>query len=172
MLDTALISRGSAILSPCGRYRYRLERRVGAGERIALFVMLNPSTADAEQDDPTIRRCMGFARSFGCGRLVVVNLFAFRATSPRDMLAAADPIGEDNNHRIQVEAMQAAANGVVICAWGSHGKFRDRDRAVMTGLSAPLIGNPMCLALTADGMPRHPLYLRSDRVPQPYAGRL
>src|SRR3954454_15761859 len=86
----------NAVISACGRYRYLLSRQVGPGLRTATFIMLNPSTADATNDDPTIRRCIGFARQWGCGRLAVLNLFAVRATDPAEMKRADDPVGPEN----------------------------------------------------------------------------
>ena len=83
----------TAVISGCGTYRYLLTRRAGPGERAAAFILLNPSTADAATDDPTIRRCLGFARRWGCGRFFVLNLFAFRATYPAELRWADDPIG-------------------------------------------------------------------------------
>lgn len=162
---------GSAVLSPCGLYRYCLSRRVTASNRTATFIMLNPSTADADNDDPTIQRCIGFARAWGCGRLLVANIFAFRATKPTDMLAASDPIGPDNDRAILDAALEASlSGGPVICAWGAHGKYRDRDRDVLANLAAASI-EPMSLGETAQNLPRHPLYLRGDCRPLPYAGR-
>src|SRR5437588_2477108 len=93
-------SRGSAVFSPDGRYRYLLTRRLGRSRRVATFIMLNPSTADAINNDPTIRKCVGFARRWGCGLLQVVNLFALRATEPRVLRAAADPVGPENSRWI------------------------------------------------------------------------
>lgn len=166
-----LISRGSAIMSPCGVYRYRLSRRVTASDRTATFIMLNPSTADADNDDPTIRRCIGFARAWGCGRLLVANLFAFRATKPADMMLAADPIGPDNDRAILDAANDAAlSGGIVVCAWGAHGKHRNRDDDVLAML-ADTQAEPMSLGETAENLPRHPLYLRGDCKPLPYRGR-
>jgi hypothetical protein len=107
---------GWADLSPCGTYRYLLGRRVGDGQRAALFVMLNPSTADASDDDPTIRRCRRFARREGCGLLEVVNLFAYRATDPVALRLAEDPVGPANDHFIS-KAVERAA--LVVVAWAS-----------------------------------------------------
>lgn len=168
---TDLISRGSAILSPCGLYRYRLSRHVTASDRAATFIMLNPSTADADNDDPTIRRCIGFVRAWGCGRLLVTNLFAFRATKPADMLASADPVGPDNDRAILDAALDAAlSGGPVICAWGAHGKHKSRDLDVLAMLAVTQ-AEPMSLGETAENLPRHPLYLRGDCRPMPYRGR-
>lgn len=177
-MATVLIPRGGALMSVDGRYRYRLTRRIGPGLRIAAFIMLNPSTADADVDDPTIRRCIGFARRWGCGHLIVVNLFAFRATSPRDMMAAADPVGPDN-HEAVVDAAEAATQlvppdgvrGRLICAWGAHGGFMDQDRTVMGWLDE-IDARPEALGLTKHGHPRHPLYVPADAEPVPFAGRL
>jgi hypothetical protein len=165
-------SDGSAIISSCGQYRYMLERKgLTASDRLATFVMLNPSTADAQQDDATIRRCKGFARSWGCGRLVVVNLFAFRATKPSDMKAAADPVGPDNDRAIYQAADEAAnTGGKIVCAWGAHGSFKDRDKVVLAILGRFLI-EPVSLGENGDGSPKHPLYLPSDAKPLAYRGR-
>lgn len=155
-----------AVLSPCGIYRYRLDRRVGDDPRACNFLMLNPSTADATQDDPTIRRCIAFAKGWGYGRLVVTNLFAYRATDPREMMTTRTPVvGPENNQHI-IEAATAAA--VTVCAWGAHGSTYGRDRAVLR-----LLGNagiePMALRVTKGGAPAHPLYLPATLQPVPLA---
>jgi hypothetical protein len=158
----------TAILSGCRRYRYLLERKVGLQDRTALFIMLNPSTADAHQDDPTIRRCKGFAKTLNCGKLVVVNLFAYRATKPADMLEAEDPIGPENDRWIGRAADDAKlSGGIVIAAWGAHGGHMGRDKQVLALLDSWDV-EPMSLAETAAGMPRHPLYVRGDCKPLPY----
>lgn len=170
-MSDMMFPRGSAIISECGHYRYRLTRWLGLQAPLATFIMLNPSTADAEQDDPTIRRCIGFARAMGCGRLAVANLFAFRATKPEDMRLARDPVGPENDEFIDRLARETAeTGGKLICAWGAHGKFKDRDRAVMAILAASAV-EPMSLGETAEYLPRHPLYLRGDCKPLPYRGR-
>jgi hypothetical protein len=151
--------RRGAVFSDCQLYRYTLWRQWGPGE-VPRFLMLNPSTATAELDDPTIRRCMGFARAWGCGGIVVLNIFAFRATDPADMKRAADPIGPENDEYLRSEGQK----GRVICAWGAHGSFMDREAAVVRlfdGLRVPLYA----LALTGAGSPRHPLYLKGDLKP-------
>lgn len=150
-----LLVKTSAIISDCEAYRYRLAREWDSGPR-AVFVMLNPSTADATQDDPTIRRCISFAKREGCGSLDVVNLFAFRATSPADMKSAADPVGPENDRHI-MDAFDNA-DGPIICAWGAHGAYRGRDREVAHLIDAPL----QCFGLTKAGAPKHPLYLPAD----------
>jgi hypothetical protein len=129
--------------------------------------MLNPSTADAERDDPTIRRCVAFSRLWGCGKLQVVNLFAFRATNPRDLRLAEDPVGPENSRYVK-EAVEAA--GPVVCAWGVHGGHLDQDLAMLRWL-AEVGARPMALAVTKDGHPKHPLYVRSDTQLMPFSGR-
>jgi hypothetical protein len=121
------------------------------------FVMLNPSTADAEKDDPTIRRCVGFARREGCGEIVVVNLFAYRTSSPKVLAeaigAGVDPWGPD-----QASVMSAALHqwaGPIVAAWGAN---------PLSGMALEKLPPvPMsCLGVTKDGAPRHPLYVRGD----------
>lgn len=150
-----------AFITPDGLYRYVLTRdwSDGAPLKTVVFIGLNPSTADAELDDPTIRRCVGFARAWGYNRLLMVNLFAFRATDPADMKRAADPEGEFNAPTV---GGASHAADLTVVAWGTHGAFRDQGRRYLTGLK-----NPYHLGLTKDGFPKHPLYLRGDVVPQP-----
>lgn len=150
-----LLTESGAVISPCALYRYRLWRQWADGPT-CVFVMLNPSTADADHDDPTIRRCIGFARREGCGRLEVVNLFAFRATSPAAMKAASDPVGPDNDFRIREATNRPSP--LVIAAWGSHGNFRGRSAEVLARFG----GDWACLGRTSAGEPKHPLYIRGD----------
>jgi hypothetical protein len=115
--------RSPALLSPCRRYRFALWRRWDIGPQV-LFVMLNPSTADEAMDDPTIRRCIGLARSWGFSALAVGNLFAYRTTSPADLSASADPVGSKNDHwlhRLHEESsLTIAAWGItVVCSAGA-----------------------------------------------------
>lgn len=133
MQTANVLLKSNAVFSPCQRYRYWLERRgLLPLDRTAVFCMLNPSTADENVNDPTVRRCLGFARHLGCGRLIVVNLFAFRATKPADMKAESDPVGPENDvHILRAVDEVEKHGGYVICAWGTHGKYRDRDRAVI-----------------------------------------
>jgi len=152
-----------AVLSPCGAYRYRLWRQWGNGSR-CVFVMLNPSTADAAHDDPTLRRCLAFARGWGHDHLDVVNLFAFRATQPRVCLRAPDPVGPDNDKHI-AEAVRGAA--LVVVAWGEHGAWCKSDRAVLALLEREGV-TPHALRLTQSGQPEHPLYLPKSLEPKPY----
>lgn len=146
----------SATLSPCRRYRYTLWRSWGDGP-FAMFIGLNPSTADETEDDPTIRRCIGFARDWGYSAVCMTNLFAWRATKPADMLAAADPVGPDNDRLLLSAAAQA---GVVVAAWGVHGSYLQRDEQVRG-----MVQHLHCLRLTKDGAPGHPLYLPKHLTP-------
>jgi hypothetical protein len=149
-----------AEFSPCRTWRYSLTRLWTQDKPYALFIGLNPSTATETVDDPTIRRCIGFAKSWGYGGMVMGNLFAFRATNPRDMMAAEDPIGPENDAWLKELAAKA---GIIIGAWGIHGAFLDRDKQVLE--SMPIL---RCLGITKAGLPRHPLYIRRDCVPVPF----
>ena len=145
----------SAVISDCTKYRYLLERDKGVNPLV--FVMLNPSTADAETDDPTIRRCRRFAADNGYTGIVVVNLYAYRATRPKDLFLATDPIGPINDQYISAAAM---ANDVC-CAWGANG---DPVRAAeVVGIIRAAGCNPKCLGITKGGSPRHPLYVKADQ---------
>jgi hypothetical protein len=152
-----------ATISECGRFRYRLGRRWGDGAPL-LFVMLNPSTADAEQDDPTIRKCIGFADRLGHGGIEVVNLFAFRATDPRELRAAGYPVGPENDHHLEEVCRQAPA---VLCAWGSKAKGLRRPADVLRMLKAWKAA-PMALRVNAGGIPAHPLMLPYALKPEPW----
>jgi hypothetical protein len=148
------VERG-ARLDRSGRYRYRLWRIWAPEHARVAFVGLNPSTADATVDDPTLRRCMGFARAWGFGGLELVNLYGFRATRPRDLWAASERVGPQNarHHR----AVFRACREVVVC-WGRHGDKEGQGSALLSWLYRK--GHtPMCLGLNADGTPKHPLYI-------------
>lgn len=118
------------------------------------FIGLNPSTADETANDPTMRRCMGFAKSWGYGGFFMTNLFGYRATVPQDLKQAPDPIGPDNDNWL-LEAERIADK--VVLAWGVHGVFKDRDKKVLQ-----LIKQAHCIDTSKDGHPRHPLYLKKD----------
>lgn len=152
-----------AVLSEDGAYRYRLTHRWADGTR-CVFVMLNPSKADALVDDATIRRCVGYARAWGHGALDVVNLFALRSTDPTALYMHPDPIGPDNDRYI-LTAVRDAAHAIV--AWGAHGGHFDRDKAVLDMIRANTPVPPMALAFTYGGKPKHPLRLRADLKPVP-----
>ncbi len=126
--------------------------------------MLNPSTADASQDDPTIRRCIGFAKAWGFGGLIVGNLFALRSTDPKALYSHPEPIGPENDHHLRRIANEAAP---VVCAWGTHGALHDRGREVAEMLDDR---NLAALKVTADGSPGHPLYIAANTQPKAYFG--
>ena len=152
-----LLTESGATISECGLYRYSLWRQWGPGP-ICTFIMLNPSTADAVEDDPTIRRCVGFAKREGCGGILVENLFAFRATKPADMIAADDPVGPENDTRIRVAMRMAARHDwPVIAAWGAH-KFAEKRGAEIASWYDDL----KCLKKSKSGAPGHPLYIKGD----------
>jgi hypothetical protein len=153
-----------AVISDCGQYRYELTRSWGAG-RLVNFVMLNPSTADGTRDDPTVRRCLAFARSWGFDAVVVSNLFALRATQPEQLWQSPDPVGPDNDSWI---ACCAGVSDMVICAWGNLGRYRDRAAAVRRLLEAENKPKIHCLGCTMALQPRHPLYLAASISPLPW----
>jgi len=137
--------------------------------------MLNPSTADAANDDPTIRRCVGLARRWRCGRLVVVNLFAVRATDPADMRKASNPVGPENHDWVTRAVQKAVApcdradRGPVVCAWGTNGSHRNQDLTVLGWIEG--VCKPMALEITRVGHPKHPLYLPYSAKLVPFSGR-
>lgn len=153
-----------AELSDCGKYRWWLSRRWGDGTT-CVFIMLNPSTADAQEDDATIRRCVGFADRWGHKRLLVVNLFAYRATHPSDLMAAFYPVGGYNDDHIRRAVEQADK---VVVAWGNAGAYEDRDTDVMELLDDTEV---QCLGVTRYGCPKHPVRLAYDTPLVPYEGR-
>lgn len=149
----------TAEISPCGIYRYALTRKTkysSTKERTALFIMLNPSTADATKNDPTIRRCISFAEREKCTDLVVLNLFALRATDPKELEKHKDPIGLYNNERI-AELIDKHKNGIVVAAWGANKFARERG-----ALAQFFYGPFLCLGKNRDGSPKHPLYVKKD----------
>ena len=159
----------SAVISACGKYRYTLDRQWGPAndaqcdKGMLLWVMLNPSTADAEKDDNTIRRCINYSKAWGYSGLMVGNLYAFRATNPIDMFDAKDPVGPDNDRWIDVMAKHSER---IIAAWGGAGSSHRRD-AVLDRLRR--FGVVYSLGTTVDGSPRHPLYLKKWLLPRVYA---
>lgn len=153
-----------ATFSACRRYRYALWRIWDEAKPPCLFVMLNPSTADEVDNDPTVERCERRSRAMGYGGLRVANIFALRSTDPSVLYTTDDPTGPDNDAAI----IQAASNsGLVVCGWGTHGNLHGRGRQVM----ALLEGNQIqahYLVLNADGTPRHPLYVAYSKNPIPW----
>jgi hypothetical protein len=153
----------SAEFDVTGQYRYCLGREWDSrGPRVG-FVMLNPSRADAFVDDPTIRRCIGFARSWGYGSLEVVNLFAYRATKPTDLFEAMDPVGVENDRYLKTLASRVER---VVLAWGNWGRIQGRSQIAL----ALFLGTPnlYCFGWTKLGEPCHPLYLKSTAILIPY----
>jgi hypothetical protein len=154
---TSLFMTSGATISDCGIYRYKLWRTWDGTLPPVTFVMLNPSTADHERDDPTIRRCLDFARRWGCGSLRVVNLFALRSPDPAALRTAADAVGPENDGTI----LEACGAGLTVAAWGAHPFAVRRVRRVLellNGAGARL----RCLGVTKEGHPRHPLYVKGD----------
>lgn len=155
--------KGDASYSPCRTYRYALTREWFDGRpmRHVLWVMLNPSTAEADVDDPTVRRCQTFARAWGYNGATIANIFALRSTDPAVLVPHPDPVGPANDDVIEALATGAGI-GLVMAAWGSHGAIRNRG-AVVTQLVTGKLGRDMwCLGTTKGGQPRHPLYVHSD----------
>jgi len=149
---------GGAVFSPCRSYRYLLWRTWDPARPRLLVVGLNPSTADATRLDPTSRRCVDFARRWGFGTLLLANVYAFRATRPRLLLTASDPVGKQNDAWLRHLAARA---DTVLAAWGHWGSGRGPE-------VGRILGDPLCLGTTKGRQPRHPLYVRGDTRPQPY----
>jgi len=159
--------RGDAEISPCGQYRYRLRRWDAIPTPELVWVMLNPSTADGLKDDPTIRKCIGFAERWGFRHITVVNLFAYRATKPTHLTMITDPVGWAHNDAWIREATKDPAASI-IAAWGRYGDVYQRrvDEVVA------LIGRALrCLGTTKCGQPLHPLMVPYSTIPQPWTAR-
>jgi len=150
-----------------GRYRYSLWRAWSAYHPRIVFILLNPSTADEQRNDPTIRRCIGFARAWEFGSVEVVNLFAYRATDCRELLKVRDPIGEENN-RFLTQAVERCST--VALGWGTRGTLLDRDCQVISLLAGKK--DVHCLGITKNGQPRHPLYVKGDTSLVPFCVNL
>lgn len=158
----------SAVISSNGMYRYRLDREfpdslLEAGGLPLVFCMLNPSVADATKVDPTIRRCLGFAQREHASGIIVVNVYAYRATEPKNLWKAADPVGPENDHYIR-EASRKSDR--VICAWGVNAEPSDVSATLDAIISTGAV--PYCLGKTREGHPRHPLYVRADQPLEPF----
>lgn len=147
-----------AVLSPCRCYRYELWRAWAQGATV-VFIGLNPSTADEKEDDPTIRKCVAYAKRWGYAGLCMTNLFAFRATDPAAMMAASDPVGPNNDATLR---RLYATLGVLVAAWGNDGKHLGRANQVMC-----ILPKLYCLRRNKDGSPAHPLYLPGNLRPVP-----
>ena len=157
-----------ATFSPDGKYRYALARNLGFyGEGRVLFIMLNPSTADAIQDDPTIRRCRDYAKQWDFGRMYVGNLSPLRATDPQDLKRAGPEPRSICMKNLKAIRDMARLSQLVVCAWGVHGGLESRDNLVNYTLSRAGIST-LCLGTTNGGYPRHPLYLAKDTELEAY----
>lgn len=148
----------TAVFSENREYRYTLTRRWDE-RALVNFLMLNPSTADENTEDPTIRRCIGFANDWGYGGLIVTNIFAYRSTNPAHLYKVTDPIGPGNDEHILTTAKACA---LTVCAWGNHGQHLARGNAIRSLLIHAGIA-ARCLGKNAGGEPEHPLYVARDR---------
>ncbi|MET8411076.1 DUF1643 domain-containing protein [Streptomyces sp. NPDC005195] len=161
--------RRSAALSPCGQYRYLLIREWADTGKIAVFVLLNPSTADAGRDDNTTRRCITYARTWGCAGLLIANVYAWRSTKPSGLADAEDPVGPDNDRYLQTAAAVAHdTGGPLIVGWGTHAQ-PDRVAHIR---ALPGMHRLRALAVTQGGHPRHPLRLAGNLTPRPWGDDL
>ena len=155
----------NAVYSPCEKYRYCLTRRWGEGKSLC-FIMLNPSTATEEQNDPTVERCERRARKWEYAGIDIINLFAYRATNPKDMKACDDPVGGRWNDVHTFGSIQDSKCGYkdIICGWGTHGGHNKRDQYVYDLLRD--FGLPIkALEWTKHGHPKHPLYVPYSATP-------
>jgi len=147
----------SAEISKCGKYRYSLTRVWSDNIKTFIWVMLNPSTADAETDDPTIRKCIGFSKKYGCGGMFVVNLFAYRATNPKQLLSVDDPVGPENDYYLEL-SFPKVDFATVIYAFGNIPKGLKVPPYIFSS-SYPSGYQIKCFGKTKLGFPKHPLYL-------------
>ena len=147
----------NAIFSECRKYRYALWRVWDDSKPCIMFIGLNPSTADETEDDPTIRRCINYAKDWGYGGLCMGNLFAFRATDPNEMMSSEEPVGSENDDWLVKLSKNA---GTVIAVWGNSGSYLDRSKLVVD-----IVPNLMCLKVNKTGEPAHPLYQPKSAKP-------
>ena len=152
-------SKSGAVFSDCRKYRYALWRMWNEKKPLVMIIGLNPSTADEKVNDPTITRCISFARSWGYGGVCVTNLFGFRATATTGLKAYHDPIGKENDAWVHEMAMGAA---ITVAAWGNHGKFLNRSLEIL-----PSLGQLYSIKMNKSGEPAHPLYLKAELKPVP-----
>lgn len=161
----------SARFSPCRKYRYELRRTWKPRARVMVFVGLNPSTADERTEDPTIRRILGFADDWGFGTLVMLNVFAFRSTDPKllhDRAARGrEVVGPENDETIR-RTFEVHRKDKLVIGWGANGRLLERGRDVAS-MALALHRRPECFGLTANGQPKHPLYLAASTKPLRYS---
>jgi hypothetical protein len=153
--------RSGAVISPCGQYRYHLWRRWDELLPTMVWVMLNPSTADDKEDDPTIRKCIGFAKRHGCGGISVRNVFALRATDPAEILKHRDPFGPDNETHL-LAARNVSLLTILVLGWGSRQAGKRLKSYYQRAENCCIVNKPYCFGTTKDGDPKHPLYLPYD----------
>jgi hypothetical protein len=156
------------IFSDDRTYRYTLYREWEPSKPLVAFIGLNPSTADETNNDTTVTRCINFAKAWGAGRFVMLNLFAYRSTDPKALYAVADPVGPENAKMVATVTGNYAR--LVVCAWGTHGRKRFPEhtmdfQAMLWRVSEARGVQFCCLGKNADGSPKHPLYLRGDSWP-------
>jgi hypothetical protein len=156
-----------AVISRDQQYRYWLHRSWLSGSGIVVWVMLNPSTADATENDPTIFRCMRFSQRWGFGAMIVVNLYAGRTTEPKGLLEMDDPVGPLNQEYVDM-AIKAATK-YVVCAWGANRLVENKGPKMAHRLRGSGV-KLKCLGVSAAGHPRHPLYLPGDKELEPFNG--
>ena len=147
----------SAVISKCGKYRYELRRIWDSSKPLVLFIGLNPSTADHQEEDQTSKVCINYAKRWGYGGLIIANLFAYRSTDKSKIRHVNDPVGSENNKYLRKLIAEAAD---VICAWTDDGGYMDRDAEVLK-----MIDDPKCLMKLKSGRPGHPLYKNKELLP-------
>ena len=156
-------SNSGAVFSDCRKYRYALWRMWDEKKPLVMIIGLNPSTADEMGNDPTITRCISFARSWEYGAVCVTNLFGFRATAPSELKAYHDPIGKENDTWVHEMSKEAA---ITVAAWGNHGKFLNRSVEFLSSLDQLHF-----IQMNKSGEPSHPLYLKAELKPFPMIPR-
>lgn len=154
----------TAQFSPCRNYRYILTREWNPNLPPFMVIGLNPSTADENRDDPTIRRCIGFAFRERCGSLIMTNLFGWRDKSPAAMKKQPNPLEHEKGANFRAISEQAAKAKIVVAAWGIHGNHKGQDVKLMLEYKGPI----QCFGFTDDGHPYHPLFLPKNQPLQDY----
>lgn len=153
-----------AVFSDCGKYRYTLERIWSVSQSHMLIIMLNPSTANAEVNDQTTRKCVNFARKIECGSYCAVNLFALQTKSPKIMMNNKQPVGLRNDRHLKSRLRELNHKDYLVVAWGVHGLHLSRDQAILSMISIETKLKPMCFGHTKHGMPMHPTYIKLNEL--------